>query len=469
MKRNLKRSENKKNVKFNLKLYFSILGISLAVILSAFFIAAVCGVFNSNAPIPEENGEITEDLLEPVDKASGKVNALLLGVDNEGLRTDTIIIVSYDLDNDKINVLSVPRDTRMYVGRSYQKINAAHAISQNGKIKGPQGTIEAVTRLTGIPINYYIEFSFATFRNTIDVLGGVYFDVPRNMNYSDPVQNLYINLKKGYQLLDGDKAEQLVRFRRYPEGDIARVQMQQAFLTALCEQKLNASMIKKLPDLFKQLSEDINTNIKLVDVMKYLPNLADFSTENITMYQLPGNYNDTDYGASYWICNIAKTKELVEGTFGYDASKITIHSADGSSKSKDVKKSSTPVPTSAVKSDNTEDTAKETAKPTTKPVSSPTPTAEAVSTSNSTADSNTTAKPEIADKNNDTAKETAKPSKTAAPDTTDDTETTAKPQLKETPKPVSTLKPITTPVLVHTPAPVQPENTSNDTDTSSEQ
>ena len=134
-------------------------------------------------------------------------------------------------------MLSIPRDTRMYIGSKYQKINAAYAMrTKEGKIKGPNGTIDAVTRLTGIPINYYVEFSFDAFRETIDALDGVDFYVPQRMVYRDPEQGLYINLSKGQQLLDGDKAEQLVRFRQYPEGDIKRVQVQQDFIRAVAAQ-----------------------------------------------------------------------------------------------------------------------------------------------------------------------------------------------------------------------------------------
>lgn len=320
-------------------------GISLAVIAAVFLVVLGISGIITGKDMQTEEDVITVDQLAPVDKASGKINVLLLGVDLEGLRTDTIIVASYDLDNDKVNILSVPRDTRMYIGSKYQKINAAHAISQKGSIKGPQGSIEAVTRLTGIPINYYVEFNFSTFRDVIDALGGIDFYVPRDMNYEDPVQDLYIHLKEGQQHLDGDKAEQLVRFRRYPEGDIARVRMQQEFLKAVAEQKLNASIIQKIPDLFKTFQENIKTNFTIVDVMKYLPNLNDLKTENITMYQLPGNYNDTDYGASYWICDMTKLRTLVSENFGYSAANATIHSPDGSSRAKDtVINKSTPRP-----------------------------------------------------------------------------------------------------------------------------
>lgn len=326
------------------KKYIAILGISLTILLCTFFVAMGFGFSSYGGHnmevLPSEEPEITSDSLVPVDKATGKINILLLGVDVEGLRTDTMIVLSYDLDDNKVKMLSIPRDTRMYIGKKYQKINAAHAITQSGNIKGPQGAIEAVTRLTGIPINYYVEFSFATFRNTIDSLGGVYFDVPRNMDYEDPVQDLYIHLKQGYQLLDGDKSEQLVRFRRYAMGDLERVEMQQKFISALLEQKLNADTFKNLPALFEQWKNDINTNLSLTDMLKLIPNMKELSTENITMLSVPGHYNDTDYGASYWIAHMNELAEIIRTEFEYDASKITIHSADGSSKSKDLKTTS---------------------------------------------------------------------------------------------------------------------------------
>ena len=297
-----------------------IFSISLAVFICFSLLAfGLSGFFDKSSLYGDSN----EDFMTPVDEVTGKVNVLLLGVDNEGLRTDTIMVASYDTDDHIMNILSIPRDTRMYVGTKYQKINAAHAITKNGKIAGPQGSIEAVTRLTGIPINYYVEFSFEAFRETIDALGGVYFNVPQNMNYEDSSQDLYIHLTSGYQLLDGDKAEQLVRFRQYPQGDIKRVEVQQNFIKALAEQKMNASIITKLPNLYKTLSENIKTNFTLSDMTKYGPSLLELSMDNVTTYSLPGDYSGSEYSASYWIADMNEVKELIETVFGYDASKIT--------------------------------------------------------------------------------------------------------------------------------------------------
>lgn len=308
---------------FSFKKFTLIFCVSLFVIVAVSIAAMTLG-----GMFTVDNTELTSEHLGQVDEKMGKVNVLLLGVDKEGLRTDTIIVASFDTEDNTVNMLSIPRDTRMYVGSRYQKINAAHALSKkNGKIIGPEGSIEAVTRLTGIPINYYIEFSFDAFRDTVDALGGVYFDVPQNMNYEDPVQDLYIHLKKGYQLLDGDKAEQLVRFRRYPQGDIKRVEVQQAFIKAVAEQKLNASIIGKIPELYKSLTKNVKTNATLGDITKYANKLLKLDLNNLTMYELPGNYSEGQFSASYWLANMKEVRILVETVFGYDTSDVTLDKA----------------------------------------------------------------------------------------------------------------------------------------------
>lgn len=412
-----------KHVKFNGKIYFFILGIFLAVtlVVGAIFIGCDFSKFTDDSTVDTEDTSLAEVNL----KKEGKINVLLLGVDVEGLRTDAMMIASYDIDNSTVNLLSIPRDTRMYVGTKYQKINAAHAIGgMKGKIAGPEGSIEAVTRLTGIPIHYYIEFSFKAIDNFIDVLGGVDFEVPdiegkgRGMNYDDPYQNLHIHLKPGMQHLKGNQVQQLLRYRKsslvkgvgYADGDRGRIEMQQEFVKALVEQKLNAKLILKLPDIFEQLSNDLKTNFTVSDIAKYAGYLKGFSSDKITAYQLPGVSNGTDYGASYWICDLEQTKTLVEDVFGYDASKITIDSPDGKSKSKDKKSTA---------SKNNSTSTKATASPTSVPkedneIEEPLVQANSISKNKD-------------EKSTPTPKPTSKPSETEKTASTDEPEKTEKP------------------------------------------
>ena len=332
-----------KSAKMSKKTKIAIFCISLIVLIAGFVLFMELNSFFSALNETPENTLPADEALVPIDPEEGKINVLILGLDKDGYRTDTIIVASYDLENNTVNMLSIPRDTRMYVGKHYQKINCAYAIKEDGKMKGVSGTIEAVNRLTGIDIHHYVVFECNTFREVIDALGGVDFDVPQNMNYDDPVQNLHIHLKKGFQHLDGDKAEQLVRFRKYPTGDIKRVEVQQDFVKAIATQKINVAIIGKLPELFKVWKENIKMSFTAGDVVRYSGNLLGLKSENIKAYLLPGAADGTHYGASYWIADMDEVKTLVEGTFGYDASKITIHSPDGKSAANDKKKQTTSV------------------------------------------------------------------------------------------------------------------------------
>lgn len=321
--------------KINMKRYFQVLGICLAVLLVGLLGGLGFGFWQ---PATEEG--LLEEEIATVESADGKINVLLMGLDEGGLRTDCIMVGSYDTETKEARLLSIPRDTRMYVGSKYQKINAAHAIrAQGGGIMGAQGTVEAVTRLTGIPINYYVELPFTAVAECIDLLGPVTYEIPDlygdgvGMVYDDPYQDLHINLKPGVQELNGDQVVQLLRYRKgnrvngvrkmYANGDIGRIAVQQEFFKALIDQKLNASLILKIPAIFKQLSDSIKTNLTVKDVVKYSKHLTGFNAENLQAFSLPGDSGTLD-GASYWLCDLSETRVLIETEFGYDASKITI-------------------------------------------------------------------------------------------------------------------------------------------------
>ena len=322
-------------VKFNVKRYFQVLGISLAVIIAA---AAVCmGIDFSGS-----NNEEEVDNTSTVEAADGKINVLLMGVDVDGLRTDAIMLASFDTETKDVNMLSIPRDTKMYIGNRYQKINAAHAfVDESGEIGGSTATCEAVTRITGIPINYYVDFSFDAVAHVIDELGPIEFTIPDlygdgvGMVYDDPVQSLHINLPPGDYQLNGQQAVWLMRYRHgnvnpstgvfkgYVNGDSDRVEMQQKFLKAVVDQKVNASLILKIPSIFKDISSEIKTNFTVSEVIKYSKYLADFSSVNIHSYSLPGEYSSDSANGDVWIPNMDEIRTMVQDVFGYPADNIT--------------------------------------------------------------------------------------------------------------------------------------------------
>ena len=313
-------------VKFNVKRYFQVLGISLAVIIA---VAAVCmGIDFSGS-----NNEEAVDNTSTVEAADGKINVLLMGVDVDGLRTDAIMLASFDTETKEVNMLSIPRD---------QKINAAHAfVDESGEIGGATATCEAVTRITGIPINYYVDFSFDAVAHVIDELGPIEFTIPDlygdgvGMVYDDPVQSLHINLPPGDYQLNGQQAVWLMRYRHgnvdpstgvfkgYVNGDSDRVEMQQKFLKAVVDQKVNASLILKIPSIFKDISSEIKTNFTVSEVIKYSKYLADFSSVNIHSYSLPGEYSSDSANGDVWIPNMDEIRTMVQDVFGYPADNIT--------------------------------------------------------------------------------------------------------------------------------------------------
>lgn len=335
-------------VRFNVKRYFQVLGISLAVIIAA---AAVCMGFDFTG---SRNTEMVDNT-STVEAADGKINVLIMAVDVDGLRTDAMMLASFDTETKEVNMLSIPRDTRIYVGNRYQKINAAHAfVGKDGEIGGPTAACEAVTRITGIPINYYVDFSFDAVAHVINELGPIEFEIPDlygdgvGMVYDDPVQSLHINLPPGkygdgddcdYPGLNGQQAVWLMRYRHgnvdpdtdtfkgYANGDKDRVEMQQKFIKAVVDQKLNASMILKIPSIFKTISSEIKTNFTINDVIKYSKHLSGFSSENIHSYELPGEFDTAmmdGYRADVWEADLDAIRELVQTVFGYPADNIMI-------------------------------------------------------------------------------------------------------------------------------------------------
>lgn len=328
-------------VKFNIKRYFQVLGITLAII--AALAAAALGFDFAALRTGQETAENTNTA--DIERNAERINVLLMGVDVDGLRTDAIMLVQYDVQKNEVNMLSIPRDTKMYIGNRYQKINAAHAFVKDGKAGGPEATVEAVSRITGVPINYYVDFTFDAVAHVINELGPITFTIPDlygdgvGMVYDDPVQSLHINLPPGTYELDGQKAVWLMRYRHgnpdsnghfkgYVNGDADRVEMQHEFLKALVDQKVNASLILKLPAIFKDVSSEIKTNLTAKDVVKYAKYLKGFTSTGIHAYSLPGEYGDDSANGSIWKINIAETQKLIQEAFGYDASGITVNNPD---------------------------------------------------------------------------------------------------------------------------------------------
>lgn len=282
--------------------------------------AAVSGIYCAKiytTPYTNVAEFFAEGTLQDVEISKEKCNILIMGTDKEGLRTDVIMLAQIDPENSGAVVMSIPRDTRVRYAGGNRKITEVHAVGMRNGKHGSEATIIAVKELTGIPINHFVKVNFEAFSDCIDELGGVDFDVPQRMRYNDPHQDLNINLHPGMQRLDGDKAEQLVRFRQYKNGDLDRIKVQQDFLHAIAEQKLHMKYIGKIDNIYGIISDNMETSMTPADLVQCAMELLSIGTENIQTVTMPGTAQDIG-GGSYVIPNYSEISQLRAASFGYD-------------------------------------------------------------------------------------------------------------------------------------------------------
>lgn len=275
----------------------------------------------SSAPVFNAKVEMSKQS-EPV---SNHINILLMGVDDgdkqdtgDAKRSDTMIVASINPEDGKVNLLSIPRDTRVTIPgyKGAEKITHAYFYG------GSQLAVRTVQDMLHLPIHHWIVIDWQAFIKTIDLLGGVDLYVENNMHYEDPYADLVIKLSKGYQHLDGNQAGQYVRFRSDELGDIGRVQRQQRFLKALAEQTFQIGNIPKLPAFIRTIDEYVTTDMTGFEMVKLVNNLKYFRPGNMSAEILPGNFATID-GLSYWVYDKEQTKQLIERMFSNDNVKMS--------------------------------------------------------------------------------------------------------------------------------------------------
>lgn len=267
-------------------------------------------------------------LLDAFLKRNIKMNVAVFGVDKDGTRTDVNFVVHYDSKEKSISLVSIPRDTRVSIadavqanlkaeGRSYSQVTKFNAVhSYSGKEMGCKNAVLQLEDLLGIKIDHYVKVDLEAFRAIVDAIGGVDMYVPQDMYWDmrdtgDPL----INLKEGQQHLDGEKAEQLVRFRRYANGDVDRIAVQQAFIKALSDKILSTeTILKSLPDLISVLYTYIETDLSISDALKYVNYIDKIDMSKISMETLPGAGQYVG-GVSYFLHDAEATREMVDRIF----------------------------------------------------------------------------------------------------------------------------------------------------------
>ena len=279
---------------------------------------------------------------EPVDEPSGDrkedfYTFLLVGRDTYGGgNTDTMMLCSYDIPNQKVSVMSIPRDTMVNVSWDIKRINSVYNMYGGGE-DGMDALKAEIAELVGFQPDYTFVVEWEAVGEIVDAVGGVSFDVPRRMYYNDLTQHFKIDLQKGYQKLNGSQAMQLLRYRHdsddngnilnsgYPDGDLGRIKVQQSFLKAMLEQCLSSLTaegpikgLETIKNLAQVFFDNVTTELT-VGNMAYFAQQAVFgsggalSKENVTFVTMPneGKYVPTKkYGRQSYVVPVVD--ELVE-------------------------------------------------------------------------------------------------------------------------------------------------------------
>jgi len=260
------------------------------------------------------------DGLKKIEEALSKhknkepINILLLGNDTRGDdrgRADTIIVMRFNPEENKVVLVSIPRDFRVKIpGHSYNKINSAHAIG------GAELMIRTVKDFTGIDINHYVMVDFKGFKEIVDALGGVDIYVDKKMRDS----SLGLSLKPGYQNLDGENALKYVRFRHDAQGDFGRIERQQKFIKAILDESVKIRSIFKMPELVNIVAENTRTDMTMSEMASLGRRLSVLEKSDFEGVMLPGT-PEMRGGVSYIIPNeeeIGKILYRVKNDLGLD-------------------------------------------------------------------------------------------------------------------------------------------------------
>jgi len=248
-----------------------------------------------------------------------RYNILLLGEDDAAGLTDVLMIVSCDTENGEINVLQIPRDTYAeYTSVSYRNMNAASDI-----LGGGAGVADFLEETLVISIDHHITVDLDAVSAVVDALGGVEVDVPMDMIYADPYQDLSIEIKKGRQILDGEKAKQFIRYRSgYIRGDLDRLDAQKVFLSAILKKISEQSNIFSVVEIIGAVLPHVESNISYNDCFDLIKELGVPDMEKVSFVTLPGGDIQGSSGAWYYIMNRDAAYKVIREKFNSDISEV---------------------------------------------------------------------------------------------------------------------------------------------------
>lgn len=282
---------------------------------------------NTAAAIDESDEVVDKGDEEDIEKTEkvklknkDEILFLLLGVDTYDVtkasrdRTDTMILTSFNFKTGDINMMSIPRDTKVLIRDKLDQINHAHAYG------GIDLTLATVRDFLNLDVEHFVKVDYRAVEEIVDTIGGVDIDVPRRMKYDDTTKGkeFHVDLQPGLQTLDGDQSIQFLRWRKnndgsqYPDADVGRVRSQQMFMKELVKQTIKPKNILKIDKLAKTYFDYVDTNIPLDTVLKATWAARKVDTENMVTMTLPGEGD----GRKYYVYNREEVDNVVADMFG---------------------------------------------------------------------------------------------------------------------------------------------------------
>lgn len=255
-------------------------------------------------------------------------NILVSGLDDDNGGSDTNILVRFDVPNKLIDLVSLPRDTLLHNDYRNNKLNFAYAKG------GTELLMEQIENLLGVPVDFYVTVNLKGFIALVDQIDGVDFDIPINMDYDDPYQDLHIHFTKGPRHLNGQEAMEVVRFRHNNDGtgygteDIGRIGTQQAFLKAVAKQLLQIGNVKNIPALVDIFYTYVKTDLTTGNLVWLGNEALNIGTENIHFATLPGDGSGYYNKQSVYVLDAQATCDLVNEALNPYNEALTLEDMD---------------------------------------------------------------------------------------------------------------------------------------------
>lgn len=264
------------------------------------------GLNDYGTPVPEETGVAAVAPENAANHRDGVYTFLISGIDVVGYHNDTNLVGMFDTVAGKLNIVSLPRDMLVNVNLNIKKINQPYAAAKNNSQDATQALLDTVADVLGYQVDMYAFVNIEAAADIVDAIGGVNFNIPFDMDWDAPDQDLYIHIKAGPQTLNGENFVNAMRFRMsndgshsYAGGDIERIEFQQQLLMALAQQLLQIGNVLNIGEIYSAVMDNTETNVSLGNIAYLLEQFMKLSSGDITFQTIPNRMDGMINGLNY--------------------------------------------------------------------------------------------------------------------------------------------------------------------------